>query len=281
MNIHSAYSEGLQCTGGSPEVACYVINLARDRERFESVSARLMALDIAFVRHPAVNGKRHSQLIERSFRRRYFSRAKGRRLTDGEIGCALSHLTVYRRMLREGVQKALILEDDAMFAPEFSAFFKQNLNALLNRFDVIKIEGIFFDHCSTDAAVLTKAGAVDLVLPLRPTLGSAAYAVTRRGAERLFRACAAMDDPLDVLLVQYERHGAPYAEARPMLVKQADSESVLEAERVSAERELAAISFIESLHNRRRFATRVLMRLLTWVVWTSRARIGGRALIRR
>lgn len=37
----------------------------------------------------------------------------GRELTAGEIGCAFSHLSVYMKMVDEGIEEALIFEDDA------------------------------------------------------------------------------------------------------------------------------------------------------------------------
>lgn len=38
-------------------------------------------------------------------------------LTKGEIGCALSHLSVYAAMKRDNIPLALILEDDAVLSP--------------------------------------------------------------------------------------------------------------------------------------------------------------------
>lgn len=35
-------------------------------------------------------------------------------LTKGEIGCALSHLSIYTTMVNEGIEQALVLEDDAI-----------------------------------------------------------------------------------------------------------------------------------------------------------------------
>ncbi|WP_171993459.1 glycosyltransferase family 25 protein [Campylobacter mucosalis] len=40
-------------------------------------------------------------------------------LTKGEIGCALSHLKIYQKMIDENIPYALILEDDAGFSDEF------------------------------------------------------------------------------------------------------------------------------------------------------------------
>lgn len=46
----------------------------------------------------------------------------GRKLTDGEYACALSHRTVYQRICREGLPGAIILEDDAILTEYFADF---------------------------------------------------------------------------------------------------------------------------------------------------------------
>lgn len=35
-------------------------------------------------------------------------------LTKGEIGCAISHINIYKKMIDEGIEYALVLEDDAV-----------------------------------------------------------------------------------------------------------------------------------------------------------------------
>lgn len=46
--------------------------------------------------------------------------ANGYRARDGEIGCALSHQSIYRRMVAEGIARACILEDDVTLTSGFS-----------------------------------------------------------------------------------------------------------------------------------------------------------------
>jgi glycosyl transferase family 25 len=44
--------------------------------------------------------------------------------TKGEIGCALSHLKIYRKIVEDGVDIALILEDDAALSDNINAALK-------------------------------------------------------------------------------------------------------------------------------------------------------------
>lgn len=48
----------------------------------------------------------------------------GRPLTDGEFACALSHREIYRRMINEGWEGAIVLEDDAIIGPHFESFMR-------------------------------------------------------------------------------------------------------------------------------------------------------------
>lgn len=98
----------------------YLINLDRNPERLEFMRGQLDRLGIAFERFPAVWGKGLSE----AERKRGFSRtrsfiAAGKRLSDAEIGVAMSHTGCCRRMVESEVPYALILEDDVVLSDGF------------------------------------------------------------------------------------------------------------------------------------------------------------------
>lgn len=47
-----------------------------------------------------------------------------RRMTDGELACALSHQQIYRTIVERDLPAAVILEDDALIGPAFDAFLR-------------------------------------------------------------------------------------------------------------------------------------------------------------
>ena len=55
---------------------------------------------------------------EKYFAREPSKRYEKRLMTPGEIGCALSHQAIYRKMLDENIRYALIFEDDAVISPD-------------------------------------------------------------------------------------------------------------------------------------------------------------------
>ena len=93
----------------------FLINLDKNAERMASATKRLAEVGVEFERVPAVYGK----ALSAAERRECFDAfrwwcAMGRPATPGEIGCAMSHLNVYRRMTEENIPFACVMEDDVV-----------------------------------------------------------------------------------------------------------------------------------------------------------------------
>lgn len=91
----------------------FIINLDRDRDRWSHIRAQASAAGLDYERTQAVSGR---ELGQEEFDQHYSAfRAKwrqARNLTPAEIGCALSHLKIYREILLRDLPRALVLEDD-------------------------------------------------------------------------------------------------------------------------------------------------------------------------
>ena len=93
----------------------YVINLDKNVERMGNMSLQLRRLGVDFERIPAVYGAS----LTKEERKGCFAPfrsfcAMGYKLLVGEIGCALSHCKVYKRMIDNKIGAALVLEDDVV-----------------------------------------------------------------------------------------------------------------------------------------------------------------------
>ncbi len=90
----------------------WVISLEAARNRRDFVARGFADLRIPFDVIEAVDGLR----LTADDRRRYSQWRSlfhvGRGLTAGELGCALSHLDAYQRMVEERIPEVVILEDD-------------------------------------------------------------------------------------------------------------------------------------------------------------------------
>lgn len=210
----------------------YVINLRRDTDRWSRLSARLGQMDFQVVRVSAVDARSKFQLIARSLKAACFSTTLQRQLTAGECCCVLSHIAALRRIIRSDLPWAIVLEDDALLDLDFSRFASSDLLRYLHRVDIVKLEGSIDDpYVSKRGPIIASGAFSELILPFRPTLNSAAYAVTRAGALGLIAAFSTLGDPADMLLAYYERHGISYGETRPLFVTQDGSASSIARER--------------------------------------------------
>ncbi len=101
-------------------IKIYIINLKKDTERKKHIQhlCAIHNLDIEFV--DAVEGKilTREKILE-SYSESLALTTIGRKLTLGEIGCALSHQKIYQKMLNQNINEAIILEDDIEFQEKF------------------------------------------------------------------------------------------------------------------------------------------------------------------
>ncbi|PHM60601.1 lipooligosaccharide galactosyltransferase I [Xenorhabdus stockiae] len=102
----------------------FVINLAKDTERRESIKkqAETLGLQIQFIE--AINGKNLSDTEINKFCRNFHDNG----LTHGVLGCSLSHLKVYEKIISENLDVALILEDDVNLSKEITNIYNSICN---------------------------------------------------------------------------------------------------------------------------------------------------------
>ena len=98
----------------------FLINLDRNPERLAFMRGQLDGLGIAFERFPAIYGRE----LAPEARAKGFSRVRSfiaskKRLSDAEIGVAMSHVGCCRRMVETDERYALVLEDDVVLSGDF------------------------------------------------------------------------------------------------------------------------------------------------------------------
>lgn len=105
--------------------AVFVLTLPDDADRRAPLLAELDRQQIAYRLFYGIDGRaglspEHEAMVDRAAA----ARTMRRRLTDGELACALSHRAIYQQILDEGLPAALILEDDAIISPRLGAFLR-------------------------------------------------------------------------------------------------------------------------------------------------------------
>lgn len=97
----------------------YLINLDRSKDRLEVMKERLSAIGVTVERVPGVDG---SKIDIASLSVDVPNPSYPRSLTQGEIGCFLSHRKCWEKLVESGDDWALILEDDCIFHPSASRY---------------------------------------------------------------------------------------------------------------------------------------------------------------
>lgn len=120
----------------------YLINLDRNPERLEHMREVLDGLGLEYERVAAVDGKALSEAeMAAAFNaKRSYIAKRGYRLCASEIGCSLSHLSVYRKMVEGNIPLALIFEDDI----KVEDGFKKALVGAMGEIDVSRRQVALF-----------------------------------------------------------------------------------------------------------------------------------------
>lgn len=106
---------------------CFIISLRRDSERRKALVRNLGKVNVPFSIIEGVNGS----TLSSAEIKKYYDKKKGLKLFNnelsvGEIGCALSHIKIYEKMVAEDLDSALILEDDTYIVDdEMGALLKK------------------------------------------------------------------------------------------------------------------------------------------------------------
>lgn len=163
----------------------YVINLARSADRRSHIAAELRKTGIDYEIVTAVDGQEldlHDTVtIDPEFLKVDFS--------AGAAGAALSHLSIYRKIIADGWGKALVLEDDVIVPADLNDL-AESVAAQMTGAEI----ALLSFHCAVPCK-MNREGAISLArgrllaLPIdmsQPQSG-AAYVITREACERMVK----------------------------------------------------------------------------------------------
>jgi glycosyl transferase family 25 len=160
----------------------YVVNLERSVDRREQITRDLQNLGIPFEIFAAVDGETLTGKELDVYSEQRARKEGGRALSRGEIGCALSHLRLYQKLLESDEEEFLILEDDAEVG--------WALVELLRNRERFEVGWEHINFC-TDARTKPFGDRVWDIYRLakfsRMANGTVAYLLNRKGAEKLLR----------------------------------------------------------------------------------------------
>jgi GR25 family glycosyltransferase involved in LPS biosynthesis len=169
-------------------IKAFILHLERATQRRAQVERLQASLPTPSEILPAVDGAGLSaDEIARAYIRERYRPRYPFRLQPAEIGAFLSHRSAWRRIIDNGLDFALIFEDDAEIDPL----------AIRHAIQIAETGSAEYICLPADRSTVSGAEPAALKRPSTPPLRAIAQIVSRSAAERLLAVSAPFDRPVD------------------------------------------------------------------------------------
>lgn len=135
-------------------------------------------------------------------------------LSSGEIGCLYSHLNLYKKIIDENIQEAIILEDDIILSKSFLKFHENWIKCKKKPiFDILKLgysdsQYFIYDQpVNVNVFTTRKYCKLNISRPNEISFGSYAYVITNNGARQMIKLISKKLAAIDVLLHESPTEG--------------------------------------------------------------------------
>lgn len=178
----------------------FLINLDKSSDRLVRCQEFFEQFGVEFERVPAVYGK---DLSDKEIAEFYDSdknkQGYKKELGVGELGCYLSHVRCWQKIVEEQLDYALILEDDFKLTESFNDF--ENIFSKLIDWDYIRIAYATRSSAVRECTKISEK--YDLVYYKKVPINTLAQAVSNSGAKKLIANSQRIFRPIDVDIKHY------------------------------------------------------------------------------
>lgn len=168
--------------------AVYIINLDGAADRLETAMREVARAGLQAQRFSAVDG-RDAELVRGRTRAGDIHPSCALACTPGVIGCALSHLDVWRLCAAKKHEATLVLEDDIQLAPAFHGQLQRALQSVPPDYDILLLGHERADMQATGGIVTSatrKPRRINEHIVIPPLFyGTHCYVVSQQGASKL------------------------------------------------------------------------------------------------
>jgi len=159
----------------------FVINLERSSDRRESIAAQLDELCIDFEIFPASDGARLSQNELAQYDEKYVIGQIARPMSPSEVGCYLSHVRIWKKIVEEDISWAVVLEDDVDIHDDLPGILSA-VDKIPFRWDFIRLAGL---GPTPSLRLYDLNDKFELTVLLQGASGTQACCISRTGAQKL------------------------------------------------------------------------------------------------
>ncbi|SAL12665.1 LPS glycosyltransferase [Caballeronia sordidicola] len=150
-------------------------------------------------------------------------RRYGRPLTNGEIGCYLSHREIWKQLLNSDDKAWCVLEDDIRLHHGFAATVEE-LVTHDDHWDVVRLMGL---NRRKRIPCVTMPSGIQLMWMDRQPVGTQCYVISRAGAATLLKHTASIVHAIDTAIDRHWEHKLRLYVTEPEYVSTLDLESTL------------------------------------------------------
>jgi glycosyl transferase, family 25 len=175
-------------------VHAYVINLVRSPDRRKHITAELGRTGVSYQVIEGVDGRDldldNPAMVAPSLLTTY-------QFPEGVAGCSLSHLRVYQAMLADGLDNALVIEDDVILPADLGSL----VDAVADHLTEAEVALLNYDYTrrmSLEGSLsLPSSRLLTLPLDVRQPKSTGAYMITRKACERMNEWMPPVQAPAD------------------------------------------------------------------------------------
>lgn len=173
----------------------FVISLRSSSDRRKHIEKEFLKKDLVFNWIDAVDGNSLSEEeVNKVYDDEVCNVLYGRSLGRGEIGCYLSHLEAYRRIINDGLSYALIFEDD-IFLNNNIINFINSISSIPNNIEMITLAN--YPNTSKLRKAINIACGFKLREHVSGIWGTYGYYITNIGAQKICNQSKKIFTPID------------------------------------------------------------------------------------
>jgi glycosyl transferase, family 25 len=184
-------------------IKLFIINLKKDKLKRKNIEYLCIKYKLNYEFIDAVDGR----LLDDDFIEKVYSKSgsieeMSREMTRSEVGCALSHISIYKIALERNIEYCIILEDDSEFDERLNEII-QNVKKIPTDFDLLLL-GYYTNSVSenkTHSSFWYKKSLTcnqSIVRLIEPTYGAHGYIISLSGAKKLLNNVKKILLPIDL-----------------------------------------------------------------------------------
>jgi glycosyl transferase family 25 len=193
-----------------------IISLKTSLQRRDQVRQQMENTELDWEFLDAIDG-RLADFTSLLYDARKVKKLLGFELTNGEIGCYMSHIQCWKYSIENHIS-VLIFEDDFIIKESFPSALNL-LDKIHLNWQILRLQGL----AETNDLLIYKIGNNNLCFNGSDPLGTAAYIVKPEGAKILLNNSSEIYEPIDHFIEHYEKHGLMILAFKPYPITTLDT----------------------------------------------------------